>query len=98
VIEYRKDGLFFAVAGDNDAEMLTYPLTAKNGLAMNTVVKDGGYLKVTLLDENGNVIPGYEKEFGPADDTELKIFDQLPEGKFQVKLNLKNTEVYSLNF
>ena len=98
VIEYRKDGLFYAVADDQDAKMLTRPLTARNGLKMNTVIRDGGYLKVALVDESGKLIPGFEKEFGPADDTELKIFDQLPEGKFQIRLNLKNTEVYSLNF
>ena len=98
ILEYRKDGFFYAVADDKDAEMLTHPVCAKNSMKINAVVKDGGYLKVALVDEQGQEIPGYAKEYGQMDNTDLVVFDQLPEGKFQVRLNLKNTEVYTLSF
>ena len=98
ILEYRKDSYFFMTANDEEAQAVTVPVQAEKSMSINTQVRDGGYLKVTLLDEDDQVIPGYEKEYGTIDDTGLVVFENLPQGKFKVKLDFKNADIYSLMF
>lgn len=98
IIELRKDGFFYAVAKDKPARMLTSVLTASNDMKMNAVIKENGYIEVSLLDASGNVINGYTKRFDSGDDTNWQVFEDLPTGEFQVELKLRNAEIYTLNF
>lgn len=98
IIEYRYDGYFFASAKDQEARMLTTVLTASNGMAMNAVIHDNGFIEVSLLDAAGNVIDGYSKRFDSGDDTNWQVFENLPSGEFQVELKLRNADIYTLNF
>ena len=98
IMEYRYDGFFFASAKDQDARMLTKPVSSSGSLAMNAVIHDGGYIEVSLLDANGKVIDSYSKRFDSGDNTKWQIFENLPQGEFQVELKLKNADIYTLNF
>ena len=98
VMEYRVDGFFYATAGDQDARMLTHPVTAKKGLNLNAQIHDGGYIEINLLDKEGKVIPGFNKRLDSGDNVDFAIFDKLPEGEFQVELKLRNADVYTLKF
>ena len=77
--------------------MLTVPLTAKGGLKANLVVDEGGHARFRLL-QNGNPVEGYAKDMAKCDDVAMPVFDQLPDGEFQVEIDLKNARLYTLQF
>lgn len=57
----RRDGFVSHNATDTVGELITRPVMFSGShLFVNAACADGGDLKVEILDENGNVIPGYE--------------------------------------
>ncbi|MCC6822685.1 MAG: hypothetical protein IT579_18290 [Verrucomicrobia subdivision 3 bacterium] len=55
----RLDGYVSAAAGNDDGSFVTPPLQFKgNALALNVAVRDGGRVRVGLLDEAGRPVPG----------------------------------------
>ena len=99
LLEYRQDGFFYLTAkGDDIAVFETVPLTSKNSkMTANIEVEADGFVKFTILDENGAVFA--EKTIdGAFDAIESIIADALPEGKFTVRAELKNARLYTLGF
>jgi hypothetical protein len=97
IMVYRKDGFFAAQAGAEEAHMLTVPVIGKRTLSMNASINDGGFVEVRLL-ANGKPLPGYQKRLLTQDSVHIPLFEQLPDGEFQIELILQNTQLYSITF
>ena len=97
-MELRLDGYFYAKAEAEEAQMTTHPIKAKNAMHLNAVIHDAGYIDITLLDKNDRQIPGYHCRLDSGDSVGFEIFPRLPKEEFKVKLQLRNADVYTLNF
>ena len=97
VAVYRKDGYFSANAGADTARMVTKPFVATGGLKVNAAVRDGGFIKIRLL-QGGKPVKDSEKELKECDEVAMSVFDQLPDGEFQIELTMKEASLYTLQF
>jgi hypothetical protein len=98
IIVFRKNGWFKVSAQDTAGSLTTIPLGAKKDMKANITIADAGFARFTLLDTDGNPIPGYDKTLTGVDNAEEPVFDALPDGLFQVKVELKNAELYGIIF
>ena len=98
--EIREDGWIIVSAEKDGAKLVSRPFKAENNtLALNAK----GEIKLSLTDENGNILTGYEAEFS-GDETEKVITwangeTTLPSVPFKVNLTMsKSSEIYTLIF
>ena len=73
-------------------------MSAASDMKANVLIKDGGYIRFTLLDTDGNAIPGFDKTLSNVDDAQAQVFETLPAGEFKVRIELKNSELYGVMF
>jgi hypothetical protein len=100
----RKDGFASLYATDEMGTITSKRLSGTGGeLHVNYRTK-GGWLQVEVLDENGNVLPGYSRtDCGPlkGDSIDQQVSweskTKLPRGKIPVRLRfiMKNASLYS---
>ncbi len=103
----RKDGFASIDAGSEEGMVVTAPLRNSGAaLAVNYTVRDGGVLRIEVLDENNAVIKGYGREdcvpfSGDSVDEPVrwKTKNALPEGSENIRLRflLRNASLYSFN-
>lgn len=98
VLVYRADGFFCASAGNDTAWMMTKSFRASGTMKMNAAIREGGFIEIALLDDNGDTIDNFFRRIDNGDQVDFHIFDHLPDSKFRVKLTLKNADIYSLIF
>ncbi|NMA43613.1 MAG: hypothetical protein GX946_09565, partial [Oligosphaeraceae bacterium] len=77
--------------------ILPTPSLPKVYIALNACINDGGFVEVRLL-ANGKPLPGYQKRLPTQDSVHIPLFEQLPDGEFQIELILQNTQLYSITF
>jgi len=98
---YRVDGFVAMRGGDKGGEVLTKSLNYKGKqLIMNYVVRDGGSLSVEVLDKSGKVIGKSKPLSGDAIDG-VVTWEQSPDlekGVVQLRLTIKNADVFSIGF
>jgi len=98
---YRVDGFVALRSGAKGGEMLTKAMRYKGtGLTMNYVVREGGSLIVEVLDKAGKVVGKSKALSGDAVDSEV-AWEQNPklgEGVVQLRLVMKNADVFSIRF
>lgn len=108
IAKWRLDG-FASLDSTAETELLTSPLTFDGEyLHVNANVKSGGSLRVELLDENGQVLPGYEREnckpiTGNRVDRVVRWKDgdslkDLAGETVRLRIITQNTELYSFGF
>lgn len=103
----RKDGFASLDAGAAPGTITTVPLPGARGpLAINYRAREGGWIKVEVLDVSGNVLRGYSKDECPAltgDSVNAAVkwreFGALPAERRVVRLRfvLRNASLYSFN-
>lgn len=98
VMTYRRDGWWALSAGDETAGFTTRPVTASRGLTANAVITGGGYIEFTLRDEAGHPMEGYTTRLTEGEGTDLPVFDSLPTQPFTVSAELRNAQLFTLNF
>ena len=100
VLISREDGWFpVRVEAGRTARFTTRPVTAEGALAANIRVGAGGYCRVDLLGADGKPLDGYAKRFEEGEDgIRLPVFKALPAGEFRVRVDMKNSELYTLDF
>ena len=97
VMVYRKDGFFAATAGNDVARMVTVPVTAKGSLMANAIVENDGFMDVSIM-QGGKPLDGFTRHLGTCDNVAIPIFERLPDGEFQLKITMKNSRLYTLEF
>ncbi len=100
-IQIRRDG-FFAVRAENNAELVSRFFKAPDCFM---TLNGKGSFTVELLDEKNNPIPGYSganaaKFNGDSVDAKLTFSgrETLPATPFKVRITMKNSDIYSINF
>lgn len=96
VLTYREDGWFRMEAKDVPAEFTTVDFTAGGKMTVNAEVADNGYIKLALVEADGNVFA--EKTLEQFDGINTVIFENLPAGKFHVRGQMKNAKLYTIGF
>lgn len=98
IAEIRKDGWFALTALPGESgEFETVPFEASGRLVANLRIGDRGSAVFRLIGEDGAVMA--EKKFdGDVDGTEITLFDRLPAGRFRVRGELQEAELYTLEF
>lgn len=98
----RPDGFMSLHAGWDDGNMITYPLTfGKEELTINASTGAYGYVKITLLDESGNIMPGYEgpewygDSYGEIYGFEKPLSD-IAGKPVRLRVELKDADLYSI--
>lgn len=100
----RIDGFACAHASAKGAELLTKPFTFEGGkLEMNFRTSAGGFVKVALTDEDGNVLEGFEEVrlFGDSIERPVDFTGDLTalNGKpVRMQLQMRDADVYSFKF
>ena len=96
---YRSGGLFYMSAKhEEQGSFVSRLLTASSTMSANIIIDKGGFFSIELIDVNGKLIPGYSKKLSCVDNIDLQIFKHLPNVPFKIKVKLKNTKLFSLNF
>lgn len=98
---YRSDGFVALHGGEKGGEMLTKPLRYQGSkLVMNYLVHEGGSLEVEVLDEAGEVVGQSKVLSGDhvAAEVAWRKAPKLNEGLLQLRLIIKNADVFSLRF
>ena len=100
----RKDGFASLNAGDEEGIITTKPLTGSTGPLAVNYCTENGWVKVELLNKQGNVLPGYSREdctILTGDNINATVSwngtQDLPEtGKpLRIRFILNNAELYS---
>lgn len=100
----RLDGFFSFRADYEDGEVITKPITVEGEkLFVNFATSALGYLKIELLDENGNSIDGYSSQrlFGDSVSRPVDFEKPLSEllGKtVKMRITMKDADFYSFCF
>ena len=100
----RMDGFFSWVAPYRGAEVLTKPITVNgNELRLNFETSALGGVAVTLCDENGNALEGYQSYtmFGNSVDRPVEFEKSLSDlcgKKVRLKFSMKDAHLYSFVF
>ena len=107
VMSYRKDG-WAGICSDETGEIITRKLLSGNSeLFINAKTAPGGFVKIEILDNEGNKIPEYSGEnaaiftgnfiYAPVlwENGKLK---KMPGKPFSLKITMKMAELYSLQF
>lgn len=100
---YRVDGFVALRSGANGGELLTKPISYKgNELLMNYLVRDGGSLRIEVLDESGHVIGKSKRMNGDSIDHviewEQAPFPFLNSGIVRLRFHLHKADVFSFQF
>ena len=99
LLSWRTDGLFtLSPVPGTVGSFTTLPIRAGNTLCANLQTGDDGFAEFEIIGKNGDPLPGYQKKITEVDSTACPVFDQLPEGEFQVRVKLKNATLYALRF
>ncbi|MCF6286258.1 MAG: hypothetical protein L3K26_13875 [Candidatus Hydrogenedentes bacterium] len=100
----RKDGFASLDAGAEEGTITTNALSGATGTLAVNFRADGGWLRAEILDESGNVLPGYSRADCPpltGDHIEKTMswgaLDHLPEtkGAMQIRFILRDAALYS---
>jgi hypothetical protein len=102
----RKDGFAYIHAGFEEGFALTRPVTIRgNTFLLNYSTSTKGYVKVVLLDEDGNALPGFSEEEaeeinGDQIDGKVrwksnKTISDLANRKVRIQFILKDANLYS---
>ena len=100
----RQDGFFSWFGPYKGAEVLTKEIEiASDSLVVNFATSSAGSLKVTVCDENGNAIDGYESNvlFGDKVDRPVrfpKSLSALMGKKVRLRFEMKDAHLYSFAF
>lgn len=105
-LKLRLDGFASARAGFKEGSLITKPVVLKgNYINLNYSTSSVGYVKVVLLDEKGNEIPGFgereaKKMMGDKIDEQVlwsegKSLNKLNNRKVRIKFILKDADLFS---
>lgn len=100
----RLDGFFSWRADYEEGEAITKPITIESDhISVNFSTSALGYLKIELLNENCNVIEGYNSGRLFGDSVSRPIEFENPLGaltgqKVRLKITMKDADFYSFNF
>ena len=109
IAKWRKDGFASMNTGVTEGTILTKPMIFNgSALSVNAKVKEGGYLKVELVDRDGNVYEGFSASDCDAvvsDGTSMKVtwngsndLSSLRGKVVRARFISTNTELYSFKF
>ena len=95
---YRQDGWFgMTTQPGKNGFLTTCKIRATGGLSANITVGKGGFCRITAVDNAGKVLMQKTLAAG-TDNVKTPVFSKVPAQEFQLKLEMKNTVLYSLNF
>ena len=100
----RLDGFFSWYGDGNGAEVVTKPFVLKNGkMFVNFATSALGQLDISILDKEGNAIPGYESYtlFGDSTNRPVtfeKDLNELVGREIRVRFAMEDCQLYSYTF
>lgn len=97
VVTSRPDGYVALVAGNTTGTMVSRLVKATGKMTLNAQANSNGWIKIEFLNEKNLPIKGFSKRF-QGDSLSYPIFDQLPFGKFKIRITMKNAKLFVLNF
>lgn len=108
IMRYRKNGwVSLQTDGKAPGSIVTKVLNAGTALSLNAKTSAGGSIRVEVLDETGNPLPGYSGAkaavfSGDAINGKLAWADgtvtTLPKQSIRLRLTLEQADLYALNF
>ncbi len=104
--EIRKDGFACAMAGGDEAMLITKPLIFDGDtLHLNFATSAFGYIYVSVLDENGDVVSDGEsvEVFGDTIDRKVIFKDSFELGRFagravRLRFRMRDAKLFSMKF
>ena len=97
VMMLRKDGFFFAQAGQKTASFTTRPIEAPEArLTINAQIAEGGFIEVALCDNTGKLIRKKRLPAGDYLDTPIELTS--PKEHFKLKIKMQNAKLFTIGF
>ena len=98
VMILRKDGFFYAMAGELAGTFMTRPIRADGKISVNAKIASGGNLKIQICRLDGTPIAGAAAEFAAGDYIDADTGLIAPQELFKIKVQMKDASLYTIGF